>query len=140
MLAYYILLPIGLLLLAISIGVGAYQHWFIRHGVLTEGTVIGNVKKSSNGRYSPKIQIRTNEGKEIIFVPAISSTPPMYNEGDKVPVVYQGEDARIFSFGFRFGLAWAFLCVGVAMVVIALGFKYGDWMMHSFYGVSKITP
>jgi len=138
MLAYYILLPIGLLLLAISIGVGAYQHWFIRHGALTEGTVIGNVRKSRG--YSPKIEIRTNEGKEIIFVPTGSSNPPMYNEGDKVPVVYRGQDARIFSFGFRFGLAWAFLCVGVAMVVIALGFKYGDFMMNSFYGVSKITP
>jgi hypothetical protein len=138
MLAYYILLPIGLLLLAISVGVGTYQHWFIKHSVLTEGRVIGNVRKGRG--YSPKIEIRTNEGKEIIFTPAGSSNPPIYNEGDKVPVVYQGEDARIFSFGFRFGLPWAFLCVGVAMVVIAFGFKYGDWIMNSFYGASRITP
>jgi hypothetical protein len=61
----------------------------------------------------------------------------MYNEGDKVPVAYQGEDARIFSFGLRFGLPWAFLCVGLAMVVMALGFKYGDSMMNSFYGLSS---
>jgi len=136
MLAYYILLPIGLLLIAIAVGVGTYQHWFIKHAVLTEGTVIGNVRK--NRGYSPKIEIRTNEGKEIIFTPTVSANPPMYNQGDRVPVIYQGEDARIFSFGFRFGLPWAFLCVGLAMVVIALGFKYGDATMNSFYGVSRI--
>ena len=134
MLAYYILLPIGVLLFAISVAVGAYQHWFISHGVLTEGTVIGNVRR--NRGYSPKIEVRTNEGKEIVFTPSMSANPPMYSEGDKVPVVYQGEDASIFSFGFRFGLAWAFFCVGLAMVVMALGFKYGDAMLNAFYGAS----
>jgi hypothetical protein len=45
MLAYYILLPIGLVLIAISVGVGTYQHRFIKHAALTEGTVIGNVRR-----------------------------------------------------------------------------------------------
>src|SRR5947209_2466533 len=133
MLVYYILLPIGLVLIAVSLGIGTYQHLSITRGTVTEGTVIGNVRQGRG--YAPRIEIHTKQGKDVLFSPSFSSNPPIYSQGDKVRVVYQddGTDARILSFGTRFGLAWALLGAGLAMVIIAVGFKYGDSIVISHY-------
>ena len=93
----------------------------------------GNIRQGKG--YAPEIAFRTQQGKEGVFVPSFSSNPPMYKQGDKLKVVYQGdgEGARILSFATRFGLAWVFLCVGLALVVIAFGFRYGDSFVISRY-------
>jgi hypothetical protein len=138
MVVYYILLPIGLVLLIISLGVGTYQHLSISRGTITEGTVVGNVHQGRG--YAPKIEIHTKQGKDIFFSPSFSSNPPIYSQGDKVRVVYHddGQDARILSFGTRFGLPWVFLCVGIAMIVIAFGFKYGEAFVNHFYASAAL--
>ena len=76
---------------------------------------------------------RTYEGKEAFLTPVFSSNPPMYQKGDAVKVVYrgQGESARILTFASRFGLAWPLMCAGLALVIVALGFKYGDALLIS---------
>ena len=78
---------------------------------------------------------RTAQGKEVLFMTSFSSNPPAYNPGDTVRVVYQGdgEDARILSFALRFGLAWALMGAGLALVIIAFGFKYGEDLMSTLY-------
>ena len=62
----------------------------------------------------PEIEFHTKQGKDVVFMTTFSSNPPAYNQGDKVKVVYSGdgEDARILSFGLRFGLAWALMGAG----------------------------
>ena len=130
---FYILLPIGLIFLCIALGVGTYQHRFLSNALVTEGTVIGNVRQGKG--YTPEIAFRTQQGKEGMFTPSFSSSPPMYKKGDKMLVAYQGdgENARILSFATRFGLPWVFLCVGLAMIIIAFGFRYGDSLVISRY-------
>lgn len=130
---FYILLPIGLLLACISLGLGAYQHVSISHGTVTEGTVVGNVRQGRG--YAPRIAFRTQQGQAGSFVPSFSSNPPIYKQGDKMLVVYQGngQNARLLSFATRFGLPWVFLCVGLAMIIIAFGFRYGDGFVISRY-------
>ena len=130
---FYILLPIGLILLVTSLGVGTYQHRFISSGTVTEGTVIGNVRLGRG--FTPRIAFRTQQGKEGVFEPSFSSSPPMYKQGDKMLVVYQGDgaSARILTFATRFGLPWVFLCVGLALIIIAFGFRYGDSLVISRY-------
>jgi hypothetical protein len=136
MLVYYILLPIGLVLLVVSLGVGTYQHLSISRGTITEGIVVGNVRQGRG--YAPRIELHTKQGKDVLFSPSFSSNPPIYSQGDKVRVVYHddGQDARLLSFGTRFGLPWVFFCVGLAMIVIAFGFRYGEAIINSLYGSS----
>jgi hypothetical protein len=141
MTAFYIMLPLGLLLVVVALGVGAYEHTAIRRGTIVEGRVVGNVRRSSSkGRagYTPEITFTTKQGRDVLFSPSFSSNPPMYGQGDKVRVVYQGdgEDPRILSFGTRFGLAWSLMCAGVALVVIALGFGFGNDFVNSYYASS----
>jgi hypothetical protein len=137
MTAFYIMLPIGLLLIVVSLGIGTYEHRAITRGTVTEGTVVGNIRRSRSGKsgYTPEVKFQTRQGKDVVFMPGMSSNPPMYDVGEKLRVVYQGdgEDARILSFGLRFGLAWSLLCAGAALVVIAFGFRYGNDFINTYY-------
>jgi hypothetical protein len=136
MTVFYILLPIGLLLIVVSLGIGSYQHFTISHGSVADGTVVENVPRGrGNPSYSPRIEFRTKQGRDVSFMTTFSSNPPTYNIGDKVKVVYDddGEIPRVLSFGLRFGLAWSLLCAGLALVVIAFGFRYGDALVISHY-------
>ena len=95
MTVFYILLPIGLLLIVISLGLGSYQHWSISHGNVADGTVVENVPRARGGspRYSPKIEFRTKQGRDVAFMTSFSSNPPTYSKGDKLKVVYDGDGA-----------------------------------------------
>jgi hypothetical protein len=136
---FSILLTLGLLLVAASVATGFNEYWFISHGTVTDGTVVENVRQGRG--YAPRIAFRTYEGKEAFLTPSYSSNPPFYSPGDTVKVVYrgQGEAARILTFASRFGLAWPLMCAGLALVVLAVGFKYGDAFIVSHYARSAST-
>ena|ERR1700759_5868367 len=100
MTVFYILLPIGLLLIVVSLGIGSYQHWSISHGNIADGTVVENVPRGRGGssKYSPRVEFRTKQERDVVFMTTFSSNPPAYNVGDKVKVVYDGEaKARAYS-------------------------------------------
>ena len=134
-LLFSILLTVGLVLVVASVAVGFNEYWFISHGTVADGTVIENVRQGRG--YAPKISFKTYEGKDAFFVPVFSSNPPIYSKGDAVKVVYRGrgEGARILTFASRFGLAWPLMGVGLALVIVALGFKYGDALL-----ISRFAP
>src|SRR5947199_8327723 len=128
-----ILLSLGLLLVFASAALAFNEYWFISHGTVADGTVVENVRQGRG--YAPRISFRTYEGKESFLTPAYSSNPPIYDKGDTVKVVYrgQGESARILTFASRFGAAWPIFCAGLALVIVAFGFKYGDALLISHY-------
>jgi hypothetical protein len=136
---FSILLTIGLVLVVVSAVLAFNEYWFISHGTVTDGTVVENVRQGRG--YSPRIGFRTYEGKEAFFTPSYSSNPPFYSKGDTVRIVYrgQGEDARMLTFASRFGLAWPLFCAGLALVLLALGFKYGDAYFVSHYARNAAT-
>jgi hypothetical protein len=135
-LLFSILLTVGLLLVFASAALAFNEYWFISHGTVADGTVVENVRQGRG--YAPRISFRTYEGKESFLTPAYSSNPPIYDKGDTVKVVYrgQGESARILTFASRFGAAWPIFCAGLALVIVAFGFKYGDALLISHYARS----
>ena len=132
-LLFSILLTFGLLLVVVSLALAFNEYRFISHGTVADGTVVENVRQGRG--YAPRISFMTNDGKESFFTPSYSSNPPFYSTGDRVKVVYagRGEGARMLTFASRFGLAWPLLCAGLALVVLAVGFKYGDAFIVSHY-------
>ncbi|MFN2596340.1 MAG: DUF3592 domain-containing protein [Pyrinomonadaceae bacterium] len=140
MTVFYILLPIGLLFVVVSLGIGTYEHLSITRGTVTEGRVVGNVRHGKG--FTPRVAFHTAQGKEVVFQPSFDSNPPAYSPGDTLRVVYQGDGtgARILSFGTRFGLAWALFCAGLAMVVLAFGFRFGNDFVNSYYTSSTFIP
>ncbi len=140
MTAFYIMMPIGLLFIAVALGVGAYEHAAIKRGTIVEGKVVRNVYRagSRGGSYTPEVSFRTTQGREVLFRPSFSSSPPTYDPGERLRVVYEGDGARprILSFGMRFGVAWSLLGAGFALVIIALGFRFGNDFVNSYYASS----
>jgi len=138
-LLFSILFTFGLLLVVASAALAFNEYWFISHGTVADGTVVENVRQGRG--YAPRISFRTYEGKEAFLTPVFSSNPPLYHKGDAVKVVYrgQGEGARILTFASRFGAAWPLFCAGLALVVVALGFKYGDAFLISHYARNAST-
>jgi hypothetical protein len=136
---FTILFTLGLVLVVVSAALAFNEYWFISHGTVTDGTVVENVRQGRG--YSPRIGFRTYEGKEAFFTPSYSSNPPFYSKGDTIRVVYrgQGEGARVLTFASRFGAAWPLFCAGLALVILALGFKYGDAFLVSHYARSAST-
>ena len=134
-----ILLTVGLALAAGGLAVALNEHYFISRGTVTEGTVAENVRRGKG--YTPRITFRTPQGRETSFMPSFTSKPPSYDVGEKVRVVYRGdgEGARILSFALRFGLAWPLICMGLALALLAIGFKYGDSLLVSKYVGSALT-
>lgn len=136
---FSVFLTIGLVFVVVSAALAFNEYWFISHGTVTDGTIVENVRQGRG--YSPRIGFRTNDGKEAFLTPSYSSNPPFYSPGDKVTVVYrgQGEGARILTFASRFGLAWPLMCAGLALVLLAVGFRYGDAFIASHYARSAAT-
>jgi hypothetical protein len=136
-----VLFILAIPLIVVSLGLAVYQHWSIKQGTLASGTVIENVSRGKTGtlKYSPKIKFTTKTGNEIHFMTTFASNPPAYNVGDPVTVVYQGDgqDARILSFAIRYGLAWSLMGAAIALIVLAIGFKYGDQFMTFLYAARK---
>jgi hypothetical protein len=137
MTAFYILVSIGLVFVFVACGIGAYENASIKSGTIVEGTVVGNVLRSGSkgSSYSPEITFRTKQGRDVRFTTTFSTSPPLYSQGDAVRIVYRGDgqNPRILSFGVRFGVAWSLLCAGVALIVIAYGFRYGESFVNSYY-------
>jgi uncharacterized membrane protein len=145
MTAFYILISIGLLFIFVACGIGAYENASIKNGTIVEGTVVGNVRRSNSkgSSYSPEVTFRTKQGQDVRFTATFSTNPPLYSQGDAVRIVYRddGQNPRILSFGVRFGVAWCLLCAGVALVIIAYGFKYGESFVNSYYvGSTFLSP
>ncbi len=138
-----ILFIVAIPFVTVSLGLAIYQHWSIKQGTIASGTVIENVPrgKTATSKYSPKIKFTTKSGNEIHFMTTFSSNPPAYNVGDPVTVVYQGEgqDSKILSFAIRFGLAWASMGAAIALIILAVGFKYGDRLIGALYATKLIN-
>ena len=68
MTAFYIMLPIGLLLIVVSLGIGTYEHRVITRGMITEGRVVGNIRRGKG--YTPRVVFSNRQGKEVVFQPS----------------------------------------------------------------------
>lgn len=106
----------------------AYIFFHIRpfqHGLETQGTVIGFVKRRvKHGKaYAPLVRFVALNGQEVTITGMINSEPPAYQIGQIVTVVYpphQPEQARIKGEGklflFAFSVA-SILLIGSGMLL-----------------------
>ncbi len=113
---------------------------FNAEAVETEGTVIDFETKPSTGSgrsktrdtYAPIVEYTTAEGQTLTFTTTSSSSPPSYDRGEKVKVLYSKitpERARIDSFMENW---FGPLIVGFLAVIFTLG---GAWLF--FGGIKK---
>ena len=80
----------GLLFFAIGSGMTMRQRTLEGQGVEASGVVVDLQENydSDGSTYTPVVQFQTSSGQSIEFVSSYSSSPPAYDVGEHVTVVY----------------------------------------------------
>lgn len=88
------LLLFGLFFFTIGSGMTYQQKVMERQGVEAPGVVVGLYESddSDGSTYAPVVQFRTTSGQSVEFVTSYYSSPPAYDVGQSVIVVYPPEE------------------------------------------------
>ena len=126
-------------LLALSAALSVSAHQFIRNRVIAAGRVSDLVaSRGSKGGtvYKVVAEFTDRTGGSHVYRGSISSSSPGYKIGDPIRICYKADeptDCGVYSFGYRFGTAWAVFAIAVALGLFALGDRYGQGLMDSIY-------
>ncbi len=118
----------GLLFFAIGSGLTYRQRSLEKQGIEAPGVVVDLQEKydSDGSTYAPVVQFQTAEGQSVQFLSTYSSSPPDYDVGEPVIVVYvpeQPEKAVIKGEGQL--LHSIFMLVGGVIV------SGGSWFVYT---------
>ncbi|MBL6749169.1 MAG: DUF3592 domain-containing protein [Nevskia sp.] len=122
--AKYLLGLAGLALLAGSAMLFAGARSFIAHAARAEGVVTDLVQDADSKNQAPQVQFVDAGGHPQQFVSSLSSNPPAYARGDKVPVLYdpaRPAHARIDAFFSLWGAALVAAALGLVLLAAAAG-------------------
>ena len=135
----YIFLTIGLIFLAGALYFYLSKQDFLKKANIAQGTVIELVRKKTDKSttYSPVILFTTKEGNEIKFTSSISSSPPSYNEGERVEVLYDPKNPKEASINSFASLWIGPLVLGVLGIVFFLIGFFIVWLDFSKYKKRK---
>jgi hypothetical protein len=118
---------IGALLLLFA-GISYFREQrFLETAELTTGTVVDfNLSSSDDGgnAYCPVIDFTTKGGETGRFYSNVCSSPPSYDIGESVEVLYDPEDvghAQLNSFWSKFTGALVLGCIGLPFLLIGIG-------------------
>ena len=156
-----IISTILLLTSIILLGLAAYfytkQENFIETSIKTSGVVIGleestsSSSSSSSISYAPTVKYQDAEGNEYVFTSNISSSPPSYDVGEEVIIMYNPNnpsDAQIKSIFGQWIIVWILGGIGgIHFITLRIRKKkkiqylkdYGVCLKTTFDRVERIT-
>lgn len=132
------LLLFGLLFFAIGSGLTYQQRRLEKQGIEVQGVVIRLQENydSDSSTYAPVVHFTTNSGQNVEFITSYYSSPPDYEVGEQVLVVYspeQPEKAVIKGDGQLLHII--FMLVGGVVASISAYMMYS-----SFRDVAILSP
>lgn len=142
---FMIFLIIGCCLLALAIFMAVREHVWIKSANITDGTVVEMIASRGNKggmTYRPRVSYKTFEGREETFTRGYSSSPPGFHVGETIAVAYQANnyEARILTFGQRFGFSLILGILGCSLTFGLLAFKIGNKVVPRIYQDQNIPP
>ena len=129
---------IAAIMLAVAAALAVSAHQFIRNRVIVTGRVTQLVYQPSkrSGTYKIVAEFRDAAGLPHTYRSSFSSSNPGYAVGAPIGICYREdapEDCGVYSFGYRFGVAWIIACLALTLVTISLGFRHGKQVMDAVY-------
>ena len=117
----YVLL-FGFIFFAISGGLIYHQYNLARTGVQAEGEVLSlaSVCDDEGCTYAPVVRFQAEDGRTVTFESSYSASPPAYEVGEKVMVIYptdKPEKAELKGAGAVF----RYIFTGVGAIIILFG-------------------
>ena len=118
------LILFGLIFFGIGAGLTYQQRTFERQGVQAHGEVVSFSQSCDDDgcTYSPVVRFKAQNGRTVSFELTYSSSPPAYNVGESVEVIYSPGDpekAVIRGEGQVFRII--FMTVGGIVITLGLG-------------------
>ena len=118
---------IGAVLLLIGGLVFYNEQKFLKKAEVVNGTVVDyNLSSSTDGgsTYCPVIDFNTKNAEPVRFYANVCSSPPSYNIGEQVEVVYDPEDIKhvqMNGFWSQYTGVVVLSCVGLPFFLIGVG-------------------
>ena len=127
---------IGTWLVIIGLAIGAWQYRDIHGKEIAVGKVTGFEPYSGNTRggstYRLVADFPDTTGATRTYRANFGLSNTGYDEGDRIRIYFDRNnpaDCGVLSFGYRFGVAWGFIVLGLSLLLIAAGWTYGNkWM------------
>jgi hypothetical protein len=124
----------GLVFFGIGSGLTYRQIKFKSQGIQIQGEVISlSPNCDSDGcSYTPIVHFKTRNGKAITFASAFSSSPPAYDEGETVTVIYSLDDPKEAIIKGE-GQVFRLVFMSVGGIIIAIGvYIWGSDLGNNF--------
>ncbi|WP_461087427.1 DUF3592 domain-containing protein [Spirosoma gilvum] len=130
---YSIMLLVGIVLVGISASLFSKAVVLIKSGSRTIATVdrLEKEKSKKGYTYRPVFKYNTISGQEVYYSYMFAASPPDWEVGEKVTVVYNASDPDnpvILTYFGAFG--WAVIWLAVAMPLLIIG---GGYFLSQLY-------
>lgn len=124
---YGITLSAGLVLMALAIWFFTRSQQFIKNGYRTTATVVElvAVQGKDGTTYKPLFKFKTELNKEITHLYGVSSSPPMWDEGESLEIIYDPnnpDSMKPISYFGLYGISVILFAVAMPPVIIGLGY------------------
>ena len=125
------LLYLGFLTLGLTLAYFAYKNYvnskdLVNNGIKTKATVIDllRVAGDDGDTYKPVFEFKDRSDRVITFESEISSSPPSYQIGEKVDILYDPEDddRKIVSFWGLYRWSIILMCIASPLLIIGGGY------------------
>ena len=123
---YSIVLTTGIVLLIISLTTFKNSLKLTKSGNKTIATVI-DLQKNAENALTSIFKFTTYTGEAITFKGFGASSPPAFNIGEKVNIVYDPEkpgNAKVLTYFGVFGLAIILAAISMPMIIIGGGYFF----------------
>lgn len=136
---------IGFALVLLAAWLAMREHRWLQSAEVVPGKVTALIAtRGSKGgtNYKPQVCFVANDETEHEFVRGYASSPPEFQVGESVFVAYQtpSYEARILTFGQRFGLPTFLAVAGLALLALWAAFKTGPEYVPRIYLRSPADP
>lgn len=112
---------VGALLLCVTAFLFSKQQSFLSTAIATQGSVV-QLLTIHKGGYTPLVRFETSDGEVVEVTAKSSSSPPLYDLGEKVTVYYQSYDPEGAQISGFFSMWWIhFLLGGIGTLFVLVG-------------------
>ena len=129
-------------LLAVGFVIGFWQMKLLEGKEIIWGRVIERPEGRSNkggSTYGIVAEFKDRAGNSCVYRSGWKSSNPGYRIGDPIKIYFNRinpADCGVCSFGIRFGAAFIFIVLGLAVLCAIYGYKFGRQWMDNKYPVT----
>ncbi|NTV95016.1 MAG: hypothetical protein HGA75_06315 [Thiobacillus sp.] len=127
---------IGTWLIIIGLIIATWQYRDIQGKEIAVGKVTALEPYGSGGRSGQTYRLVANFSDQLgnphSYRASFGLPSPGYEVGDPIRIYFERENASncgVLSFGYRFGIAWGFIALGLSFWLLAVGWEFGNgWL------------